>query len=145
VIGTSLIASDRQAILSKITGLAAIISAPLCVLFVLVSQALWHNGAVGAAIGDVLLECFLLVSYVRASVEPPLDRASAGVFLRAIVAALPMAGLLMATRATTNKATIVLAGAVGAVAYVPLCAVMRCWDPQDVNMIREMISQRMKK
>jgi len=143
VVGASLVASDRQRALSRIAGVAAIFSAPLCIIFVLAAQSAWHAGAVGAAVSDVAVESYLLVSYVRAASDPPLDGASAKVFVRAIVAALPLAFLLYATNGSTSMGTILIAGAVGAAAYVPLCLILRCCDPQDLSMIREMVSRRL--
>lgn len=145
VVGAGLIASDRQAALSRITGLAALVSAPLCAALVAAAQALWRNGAVGAAAGDVMVECYLLVSYVRASMRSPLDTGSVAVFLKSAAAAVPLALLLIATRSVASTGMIVLAGAAGAIAYVPLTAALKCWDPQDLSMIRGLAAHRARK
>ncbi|MDR3709362.1 MAG: flippase [Capsulimonadaceae bacterium] len=142
VVGTSLIASDKQKALSRITGIAALISAPLCIALVTLWQSQWHNGAIGAAVSDVAVETFLLTCYLRASSYSLMGVGSLWTVLKAVAASLPLVLLLHATGESHKTSLIVLYGAAGALAYLPLCLLFRCVQAEDMSMIRSALARR---
>ena len=140
VAGTALIASDRQGAVSRIAGIAAIISVPICALCIWGAQHLLHNGAVGAMLSDVLVEGYLLIAYVRALPPRLLHPRSALVLGRALVAALPLVGLFHFVHSASGLVWIVP----GLIAYLPLCLALGCLSAQDVQALRNLLSRKMR-
>jgi O-antigen/teichoic acid export membrane protein len=143
VIATALIAADRQGMLSRVTGIAALISVPLCIGLTAAAQTHWGNGAVGAAVSDVTVESYLLVSYIRALPRDVIDWRSIGTLARASIAAIPLVLLLSWSLSSTHVSTIVAAGTVGALLYIPLCWLLKCLHPHDIAMVKQMFSKKL--
>ena len=139
VAGTALIASDRQGAVSRIAGIAALLSIPVCAGCIWGAQHWLHNGAVGAMLSDVLVEGYLLMAYVRALPPRLLHPRSALVLGRALVAALPLVGLFHFVHSASGLAWIVP----GLLAYLPLCLLLGCLSAQDVQALRNLLSRKM--
>jgi O-antigen/teichoic acid export membrane protein len=138
VAGTALIASDLQGALSRITGIAALISVPLCIALSSFTLRYFQNGATGAAIADVLVETYLLMAYLRALPHCPFGWTNITTLGRASAAAVPLVVALY----LTNHWGLIL-GAFGGVAlYLPLCWLLRCIDPRDVSFMRQVLARR---
>ena len=142
VVGTGLVASDKQKELSRITGIAALGSLPLCIAMVVVWQARFHNGAVGAALSDVVVEVGLLVCYLHASRQRLMGLGSLATFGKALIAGVPLIAALYATRSGAGTGTVVISCAAGALAYVPLCLLLRCIQPADMKLLRAAVERR---
>ena len=138
VVGTALIASDLQGMLSRITGIAAIISVPLCIVLSAISLRWFNNAAAGAAVSDVIVEGYLLIAYVRALPQSPLGWSNVVILGRSAVAAAP---LVIALLTLTHHALLfgVLAGAA---LYLPLCVLLRCFEAQDISVMRLALTKR---
>ncbi len=134
VAGTALIASDRQGAVSRIAGIAALISVPICAGCIWGAQHLLHNGAVGAMLSDVLVEGYLLLAYVRALPPRLLHLRSVLVLGRALLAALPLVGLFHFVHSAGGLLWLVP----GLVVYLPLCLALGCLSPQDVQAVRNL-------
>ncbi len=132
--GTALIACDRQAALSRITAVSALICVPVCGALIFVTHHALHNGAVGAILGDSLIESYMVVAYVRALPPGLFDWKSLATLGRAAAAALPLVGLFYFVHDRSSLLLLVP----GLLLYVPLCLVLRCLHPQDAQMVRQM-------
>jgi O-antigen/teichoic acid export membrane protein len=135
---TALIACDRQAALSRITGVSALVSVPLCAGCIWLSQHFWANGAIGAMLSDVVLEAFMVVAYIQALPRGAFDRGSLAVLGRATAAALPIIGLFYFVRDKNGLLLLVP----GLLLYVPLCLLLRCLPPQDIQMLQNFWRKR---
>ncbi len=63
---TVLIASDRQGALSRITAISALVCVPVTGSLIFLTQRTLHNGALGALLGDALIEAYMVSAYLRA-------------------------------------------------------------------------------
>lgn len=137
-----LIACDQAGVMSRVTGIAAAMSVPVCAACIYLTQRYLANGAVGAALSDVLIEAYMVYAYLRAVSRrlttgacryPAFGLQDLWVLGRAAVAALPMIGLLYFVH---DKHSLYLA-IPGILLYLPLCWVLRCLHPQDVRMVQQ--------
>lgn len=135
---TALIASDRQAALSRITAVSALLCVPVTGTLIFVTQRALHNGAVGAVLGDVLIEAYMVTAYVRALPPGFVGGGSFGTLARAAAAALPLVGLFYFVHDRAGLLLLVP----GLLLYVPLCWLLRCLHPADVQMVRQMVKGR---
>jgi O-antigen/teichoic acid export membrane protein len=99
VLGTTIIASDRQAMMVRVSFVACILGIPACVLGSYATHRLWGNGAIGAMLSDVLLELYLVWSYSRIVPGRIFDRTSVILAGRYGLASAPMAIWLCFTSA----------------------------------------------
>lgn len=137
-----LIACDQAGVMSRVTGIAAVMSVPVCAASIYLTQRYLANGAVGAALSDVLIEAYMVYAYLRAVARRLSDEAcpypafglqDISVLVRAAVAALPMIGLLYFVH---DKHSLYLA-VPGILLYLPLCWLFRCLHPQDMRMVQQ--------
>ncbi|MDQ2800812.1 MAG: oligosaccharide flippase family protein, partial [Armatimonadota bacterium] len=131
---TALIASDRQAALSRITAVSALICVPVCGGLIFVSHRFLHNGAIGAISGDAVIEAYMVTAYLRALPPGFFDWKSFGTLARASAAALPLVGLFYFVHDRNSLLFLVP----GLLLYAPLCWLLRCLHPQDAQMVRQM-------
>ena len=64
--GTALIAAGKQKVFALVTGIAALFAFPLCGLCIWAGERYMQNGAVGALLGDTLLEIIMMFFYAKA-------------------------------------------------------------------------------
>jgi O-antigen/teichoic acid export membrane protein len=133
-VGTALVASDRQAIFGRITGIAAVVSIPLCAICIFATQHIMSNGAVGAMLSDMLLELLMVIAYIRALPEGVFEWGVFSVFGRAIVAALPFVLSLYVMGNSRNLAWPIL----GLILYPVVCYLLRCLNPDDLLILRQL-------
>ena len=136
--GTVLIACNRQAVFGKVTGVAALVTIPLCALGIRLTYQGMGNGAVGAITSDVLVEAGMVIAYIGYMPSGLVNRALFGVLLRALVAATPLAGLTMLAREPSQSYLVIA----GLLLYVPLCFLMGCIDNRDIEMVRDIFRRR---
>jgi len=140
VAGTALVASDRQGAVSRIAGIAALVSIPICAACIWAMQRGLHNGAVGAMLSDVLVEGYLLLAYVRALPPNLVSLRSVLVLGRALLAALPLVGLFHFVHSAGGLLWLVP----GLAAYLPLCLLFGCLSPQDVQALRNLLQRKIR-
>ncbi len=136
---TALIASDRQAALSRITAVSALICIPITGTLIFLTQRALHNGAIGAILGDVLIEAYMVTAYVRALPPGLVGGGTLGTLARAAAAALPLVGLFYFVHDRNGLLILVP----GLLLYAPLCWLLRCLHPSDVRMVRQIVKGRM--
>ena len=135
---TVLIASDRQAALSRITAVSALICVPVTGTLIFVTQHALHNGAIGAVLGDALIEAYMVTAYLRALPAGSMGGGSFGTLARAAAAALPLVGLFYLVHDRYGLLLLVP----GLLLYIPLCWLLRCLHPSDVQMVRQIVRGR---
>ncbi len=140
VAGVALIASDSQGAVSRITGIAALLSVPVCAACIWGGQHLLHNGAVGAMLSDVLVEGYLLLAYLRTLPPNLLDGRGVLILARALLAALPLVGLFHFVHSAAGLLWLVP----GLIAYLPLCLALGCLSAQDVQALRNLFLRKMR-
>lgn len=152
-VGTALIASDRQSTFSRVSGVAAATSIPLSALCIGMTEHFMRNGAVGAVLADVLMEAGMLWAYIRALPCGIVAGTDLSVCLRAAVAVLPTVGALYlaptvgvpqisVSSSLSGKAMFLLLVGFGLLLYLPLCWLLRCFHPDDVQLLRRLGRRR---
>ncbi|MCW3100927.1 MAG: Polysaccharide biosynthesis protein [Chthonomonadaceae bacterium] len=132
-VSTTLIASDRQGVFSKITGIAAVASVPLCAACILVTQRVMANGAVGAMFSDALLELFMVVAYIRVLPPGVFDRGAFSVLGRTAIAALPFVLSLYVMSSSRD----LIWPSLGLILYPVICYRLRCLCRDDLLMLQQ--------
>ena len=135
---TALIASDRQGALSRITAVSALLCVPVTGSLVYWTQHGLHNGAIGAILGDTVIEAYMVVAYLRALPPGLFGRRSLGTLFRAAGAALPLAALFYFVHDRHGLLLLVP----GLLLYLPLCWLFGCLHPEDVGMLRQAFKGR---
>lgn len=130
---TALIACDRQVTLSRITAISALLCLPVTGTLIFVTQRILHNGAIGAILGDVLIEGYMVAAYLRALPAGFIGGRSFGTLARAAAAALPLVGLFYLVHDRGGLLLLLP----GLLLYVPLCWLLRCLHPSDVQMVQQ--------
>jgi O-antigen/teichoic acid export membrane protein len=138
VVGTVLTASDRQFVMSRVTGIAALISVPVCALSIWVSQRSLHNGAIGAVASDAIVELYMVSAYLKNLNGMISVGRCVSVLLRAGAASLPMVLLLRMTHTPIGLLWMIPATGI----YLLLCVVFQCVDISDLALIRDVASRR---
>ena len=137
-VGTALIASDRQAALSRVTAISAVICIPLTGALIYGSQRWLHNGALGAILGDALIEAYMVAAYLRALPPGFVTLQNLGTLGKASAAALPLVGLFYFVHSRSDLVFLTP----GLLAYVPLCWLLRCLHPSDVQMVQQILKRK---
>ena len=132
IAGTALIASDRQKVLSRATGIAASISVPSCIGFVWLFQHTFANGAIGATISDAAVELTMLRSYIKALPRDCTSGLKFGSMARAIVAAAPIVIPLYFLH--LGRLTL-LATIPGLALYLPLCISLKAVSKDEIDQL----------
>jgi O-antigen/teichoic acid export membrane protein len=132
-VSTTLIASDRQGVFSKITGIAALASVPLCAACILVTQRVMANGAVGAMFSDALLELFMVVAYIRVLPVGVFDRSAFSILGRTAIAALPFAFSLYIMSSSRD----LIWPTMGLILYPVICYRLRCLCRDDLLILQQ--------
>ncbi len=65
-LATSIIAAGKHKVFGYVTGIAAILAFPVCGVSIWAGEKYLGNGAIGAMLGDTILEVVMLTFYVRA-------------------------------------------------------------------------------
>ena len=138
--GTALIASDRQDVLSRATGVAALLSVPVCGGMIWATQRYMANGAIGAIVSDTVIELYMVAIYARALPKDCLSMQQVGTLVKGIIAALPMIAPLYFV---PHNRWSLLAMLPGMALYLPLCYAMRCLDPDDVTLFKTVIGRKL--
>ena len=137
-VATALIACDQHAALSRITAVSALICVPITGTLIFVTQRFLHNGAIGAILGDVLIEAYMVAAYLRALPPGFVSGRSFGTLGRAVAAAMPLVCLFYFVHSRADLLLLVP----GLLLYIPLCWLLRCLHPQDVQMMRQIVKGR---
>jgi len=133
-LSTMIFAADGQARMFRTSVVASLLGIPACIVGSLLAQRFLHNGAVGAISSDVLLETYLLWSYLRLLPAGTLTGESLSGIGRCVLAALPMAGLL-AFLSAQGWGLWSLPPCIAV--YVLFCAALGCLRVQDLAMARQ--------
>jgi O-antigen/teichoic acid export membrane protein len=139
--GCALVASDRQAIFSKVTGVAAAVSLPLCAGSIYLTERWMNNGAVGAMVSDVVLEAGMVYAYLRFLPKGSVRLSDFGVVPRACVAIAPTVAVLMYFGTTFDFRDVAHLAllALALLLYLPLCWATRCFSADDTDQIRQIL------
>ncbi|SUS07836.1 membrane hypothetical protein [uncultured Defluviicoccus sp.] len=132
-----LAAVDRQATWVTIQAVALPVKIFLDLALVWSCQNFLENGAVGAAISIAVSEAAIAVAGMRLLPKGTLSRADAGYGARVAFAALTMAAAVWLVRDTS----LFLAVLAGVVVYIGMIAAMRAADPDDVALMKSVISR----
>ena len=138
-LGATIIASDGQARMLRASMMSCLLGIPGCIVCSYLAHHFWQNGAVGAITSDVLLEFYLVCSYLRFLPPGTFDAESLRGIGRCAVASLPMAALLAFLSACGWGLWSLLPCAL---VYVAMCFALGCLRPQDLAMARQMFARR---
>lgn len=135
---TALIASDRHGALSRVTAVSALICIPITGTLIFATQRLLHNGAIGAVLGDALIEAYMVTAYLRALPTGFVTGRSLGTLGKAIAASLPLVCLFYFVHGRGDLLLLLP----GLLLYIPLCWLLRCLHPLDVQMMQQIVKGR---
>ncbi len=138
-LGTTIFAADGQAKMFKTSIFAVLLGVPACILGVLVTDRLWHNGAIGAMASDVLLEVFLVCAYARLVPRGTFGGESLRTAGLCLGASLPMAALLAVLIAHGWGLWSLLPAAL---IYAGVCLVLGCISRDELETLRQMLRRR---
>lgn len=137
VLAFLLAAVDRQATWVTIQAVALPVKILLDLALVWSCQNFLENGAVGAAVSIAVSEVAIAVAGMRLLPKGTLSRADAGYGARVVFAAVTMAAAVWLVR----DASLLFAVLAGVVVYIGMVAVMRAADPEDVALMKSVISR----
>lgn len=121
VLGTSLIARDRQKEWVAVAAVAAVLNPLINLAAIPITVRMFGNGAVGAALVTVATELFMLCGAVYLRPAGVLDRLTVGFLLRCTLACLVMVAVVMVAGSPGFVVKVVL----GAVAYSAASILLR--------------------
>ena len=98
LVGTIVIAADRQKRWAIAMLLTTVLSFVLNPLLIVTSDILFQNGAIGAAVTSIVAEAFTIGIGLRLLPPQVLDKSSIGVLVRALAASLVMVGVMGAAK-----------------------------------------------
>ena len=139
VLANLVTARDDQAKILRVSVTAALLGIPLCVLGAYAGDRLWHNGATGAMASDVLLELYLVISYLRMLPSDMFSRGNVSVLARAALAALPMVYCLHGLPASRFKPG---AAALALLVYALMCWLLRCFGARDLALLADVFARK---
>jgi O-antigen/teichoic acid export membrane protein len=135
VLGSALIAADRQKIWTLIAGGAALLNPLLNLIAIPVTMHAFNNGAIGAAIITVATEVFMLVGAVLVRPAGVMNRATVSFMVRCGIASLAMVPAVFAVSGAVLPIEIGVGAATYAIASVALGTV-------SINGLRQAFSGR---
>jgi O-antigen/teichoic acid export membrane protein len=137
IVGTVLNTRERQWQWAM-TGVAAAVLNPLANLIAIpVTQNLYGNGAIGAAVVTVLTEAFMLAVGLRLVPRHVFDAATLDGVLRCLVAGAVMTGAVWLSR----DLPLVIPVAIGAVTYCAACVILGAISVDDLRQLHHMRRQ----
>jgi O-antigen/teichoic acid export membrane protein len=141
ILGTALNAADKQKQWAIAGVAAACLNPALNFILIPITHSEYGNGAIGAASATVVTEVFMMFLALWLLPRGTLNLATGSVVIRALLAALAMAGAVWLLR-DEFIAVPVLAGAL---VYVGLCAALRVVRPSDLRQLRQYVIERQRR
>ena len=129
IIGTALIARDKQRQWALTGVSAAFLNPAMNAVLIPLTQSAYGNGAIGAATATLLTEMYLMAMGLRLLPRGVFDSTTLSTTLRTVGAALLMAGPVWITR----DMPIVVPVAVGVVVYSGSCLLLRAVFVSDLR------------
>ncbi len=123
LVGTIVIAADRQKRWAVTMFLTTVLSLLLNPFLILTSDILFQNGAIGAAVTSIVAEAFMIAIGLRLLPPQVLDKSSVGVLIRSLIASLAMVGVMGAAKVLLDPGLIPLVLIGGPTYVVSLLAV----------------------
>ncbi len=139
VLGTAVIASDGQHKMMRASMIATAISIPACFAGAFLAHVFWKNGAVGAILSDVLVEFYLVYSYLRMLPARTFIEENLVFLGRCTAAALPMAAFLELMSRSGSGLWIIIPCVI---IYGVMCLLLRCVSAQDLAMAQQILARR---
>ena len=139
VLGTAVIASDGQHKMLRASMIATAVSIPACFAGAYLGHLYWKNGAVGAAVSDVLVEFYLVYSYLRMLPAHTFIEENLVFLGRCTAAALPMAVFLELMSRNGSGLWIIIPCVI---IYGVMCLLLRCVSAQDLLMARQILARK---
>ena len=141
VLGTTVIASDRQAKMFYSSLIATVVGIPACFICSYITHIFWKNGAIGAMFSDVAIEAYLVLSYLQMVPLGTFNKKTLWLLGRSLLASLPFAVLLVATaKGTWGLWILIPATAI----YMLMCWALNCFDPEFLELARKLFVRRAK-
>jgi O-antigen/teichoic acid export membrane protein len=138
VIGTVLMARDKQRIWALTGVAAAVLNPAINLLLIPYFDNRFGNGAIGAATATVLTELFMMAMGLRLLKGSVFDRGSLMVAVRSVAAAVIMAGVVMLMRGLFLPLTV----AVGALVYLLASLAFGTISLRDFRLLRGYVRNR---
>ncbi len=132
ITGTGLVVLDRQREMCRISIVALALTVGGCLVLIPLANHLWHNGGIGAALTDVLVEVYMNAAFLMALPRRTFDAGTISVFGRSLLAVLPMAALMLLLHGAYQW----LGAVLGVAIYGALCCVLGCLSREDGQMLR---------
>ena len=138
ITGTALVVLDKQKEMCRISVWALALTVAGCLAFIPLTNHLWHNGGIGAALTDVTVEVYMNAAFLMALPRGMLDVKTVQIFGRTVVAVAPMAALMLLLHGAWQW----LGAAAGVGVYALLCYALGCLSRDDLGMLRQSFARR---
>jgi O-antigen/teichoic acid export membrane protein len=131
VLGTALIAIDKQRQWTMIGCLAAVFNPLVNLAAIPITMHLFHDGAIGASIITVATEALMMVGAIYLRPRGVLDRATASFMARCALATLTMVGAVAAMGGAPLPAKV----AAGVLVYLVIAVATKAVSPRDLGSL----------
>ncbi|MGB5756295.1 MAG: oligosaccharide flippase family protein, partial [Acidimicrobiales bacterium] len=138
VLGTFLIAMDKQRQWTRFIVLGGVLTVPLDLALVPAFETGWNNGALGAVLGYLVTESIVLAGAIYLLPAGSLDRASLWFAVRVVVAGIVMALVVHSLGSVMLPARV----AIGAVVYAVMVGLLGLISTEDRQLIRTQLRTR---
>ena len=138
VIGTVVIAQDKQRQWAILTAVSVAVNLVMNLIGIPLAQELYGNGAIGAAAASVVSEAFQMLLAVRMLPGGILDRSVLQVFAKSVVASVLMGIVVWYTRGLEILVVVTL----GIVVYCLVSLITKSIENEDLMLVRDVILKR---
>jgi O-antigen/teichoic acid export membrane protein len=135
LLGQFLISTDRQNTLTWVMAIATLATIPLDLFLIPLSQQLFNNAAIGAALSFVVTEAGIMIACMTLLPKGTLRRSNLWVAARILFAGLVMVATTWWLRQTMMAIPIVI----GAISYIVMILVLRVISKDDWVLIKSLI------
>jgi O-antigen/teichoic acid export membrane protein len=142
VLGTAIIACNKQKQLAMISAVAVLINVGLNYLMIPYTQARTGNGGVGAAIATTITEFFILVCNVAILPKSIFEGGSSKVLLKSVAGGIATILALEALRRMAPGVPWMVHAAAGGIFYAGTILLMKTFRPEEIRFFREFIDPR---
>lgn len=141
LLGPMVMAADAQTKMARTSVYACFIGIPACIAGTYFGHHIWGNGAVGAMISDILLEGYLVATYVQMLPSGTFNLGTLSLVSRYLLAGLlAAAGLVLVASTQVGLWSI----APFVVVYLALCWMLRCFDPAQMALLRRIVARKIE-
>lgn len=137
MLGTVLLASDKQKSLTRISFFAIFVNIGLNFFLIPFTQTHMGNGGIGAGIATLITELFIMIMMLHEMSSEILRECSVTVQLKAISAGIIMTAVMYGIRSLELPWTVQIF--MGTITYISIVLAMKTLEPTDINFLKSIV------